>query len=80
MVADDAASRNVWLGANGALACAKPGTLVIESSTLSPGWVTELAADATKQQCDFLDAPVTGSKPQAAAGQLVFMVGGDPTI
>jgi len=80
MVADDAASRSVWLGANGALAGAKPGTLLIESSTLSPGWVTELAAEATKQQCDFLDAPVTGSKPQAAAGQLVFMVGGDPGV
>jgi 3-hydroxyisobutyrate dehydrogenase len=76
MVSDDAASRAVWTGANGALAVARPGTCLIEASTLSVQWVTELAAAAMKQKCEFLDAPVTGSKPQAAEGKLLFLVGG----
>src|SRR5271155_3084345 len=36
MVADDAASRAVWLGADGALAGARPGAVAVESSTLTP--------------------------------------------
>lgn len=76
MVADDAASRVVWLGENGALAGAASGTLLIESSTLTTGWVRELGAAASRQKCEFLDAPVTGTKPHAASGDLRFLVGG----
>ncbi|HXT72958.1 MAG TPA: NAD(P)-dependent oxidoreductase [Candidatus Angelobacter sp.] len=76
MVADDAASRAVWLGENGALPGAASGTLLVESSTLTTGWVRELATAAARQNCDFLDAPVTGSKPHAASGELRFLVGG----
>jgi 3-hydroxyisobutyrate dehydrogenase len=76
MVADDAASRAVWLGENGAIAGAAPGTVLIESSTLSSGWVRELAAAAWGRKCEFLDAPVTGTKPHAASGELLFLVGG----
>jgi len=77
MVADDNASRSLWLGENGALAAAKPGTVCIESSTVSLNWVGELSAAATARGCLFLDAPVTGSKTHAAAGELTFLVGGD---
>lgn len=76
MVADDSASRNVWLGENGALAGAARGSVLIESSTLTAGWVKELSAAAVQRGCEFLDAPVTGSKPQAASGELLFLVGG----
>lgn len=76
MVADDVASRAVWLGENGAIAGAVPGTVLIESSTLTTGWVRELAAAAARQKCEFLDAPVTGTKPHAASGELLFLVGG----
>ncbi len=76
MVADDVASRAVWLGENGALAGAASGTVLIESSTLTTGWVRELAAVASRQNCEFLDAPVTGTKPHAASGELRFLVGG----
>src|SRR6266567_2305288 len=76
MVADDAASRNIWLGENGALAGASEGSLLLESSTLSVGWIKELSAAAAGKNCEFLDAPVTGTKPHAASGELVFMVGG----
>jgi 3-hydroxyisobutyrate dehydrogenase len=76
MVSDDVASREVWMGANGALSGARPRSHLIESSTLTVKWVLELAVAATQKSCAFLDAPVTGSKPQAAAGQLLFLVGG----
>lgn len=76
MVADDAASREVWLGENGALAAAARGSILIECSTLSIEWVQELATKAAQRGCRFLDAPVTGSKVQAASGELLFLVGG----
>ncbi len=80
MVADDGASRAVWLGDDGALAQIKPSTLLIESSTLSLTWVRELGALATEHGCQFLDAPVAGSRPAAEAGELVFFVGGEASV
>jgi 3-hydroxyisobutyrate dehydrogenase len=80
MVADDAASRAVWLGEHGALTNARPGALCIESGTLTPGWIRELAQAAAARQCELLDAPVTGSKAQAENGELVFLVGGRAEI
>lgn len=77
MVADDNAARSLWLGENGALAGAAPGTVCVESSTVTVGWVRELAAAARKNNCELIDAPVTGSKLQAAAGELNFLVGGE---
>jgi len=77
MLADDNASRAVWLDKDtGALAAAAPGTWLVESSTASVQWIHELAVAAKHRQCELLDAPVTGSKPQAAAGELLFLVGG----
>jgi len=80
MVADDDASRKVWLGDDGVLSAAKPGAIAIECSTLTPAWVGELAQAAAKRQVGFLDAPVTGSKVHAASGELLFLVGGDAAI
>jgi 3-hydroxyisobutyrate dehydrogenase len=76
MVADDTSSRSIWLGEHGALTGAVPGTVLIESSTLSLPWVKELAAAAAARDCELIDAPVTGSKAQAASGELNFLVGG----
>ena len=80
MVADDSAARSLWLGEGGALTAAMPGAVCIECSTVTVPWVQELAAAAAARQCAFLDAPVTGSKSQAAAGELNFLVGGEPAI
>jgi 3-hydroxyisobutyrate dehydrogenase len=76
MVADDNASRDVWTGEDGALQGAAAGSVLIESSTLTPAWIEELAKKAAAQSCRFLDAPVTGTKPHAESGQLLFLVGG----
>jgi 3-hydroxyisobutyrate dehydrogenase len=76
MLADDEASREVWLGDSGALAAMDRGMLAIDSSTLTVEWMRELGARAESRGVSFLDAPVTGSKPQAEQGALNFLVGG----
>jgi 3-hydroxyisobutyrate dehydrogenase len=76
MVADDSASREIWLGEDGALAGARRGTVLVEASTLTVEWVRQLASAAQERGCEFIDAPVTGSKLQAASGELNFYVGG----
>ena len=77
MVADDAASRDVWLGAEGALMSAPPGSIAIESSTVSPGWARELADAAKQRGCRFLDAPVGSGLAAAEAGEVILFVGGE---
>jgi 3-hydroxyisobutyrate dehydrogenase-like beta-hydroxyacid dehydrogenase len=78
MVTDDAAARHVWLDAgSGALAGMKPGAVAIECSTVTPAWIRALGAAVAGKGVSLLDAPVAGSRPQAEAGQLVFMVGGE---
>ena len=76
MVSDDAAIERVYYGGDGVMNGLAPGTVVIDCSTISPGMARRLAEDAARRHCDFLDAPVTGSKPAAEEGTLVFIVGG----
>jgi 3-hydroxyisobutyrate dehydrogenase len=78
MVADDDASRAVWLGENGALAGdVAPGAFAVECSTISRPWVLELAKHATAQGLRYIDSPVTGLPDAAAAGELTLFVGAD---
>lgn len=77
MVTDDDASHAIWLDEEtGALGGLDEGSIAIESSTLTPGWVHQLAEKITATGAEFLDAPVVGSRPQAEAGQLTYLVGG----
>jgi 3-hydroxyisobutyrate dehydrogenase len=80
MLADDQASRSAWSGSDGALANMRPGAVAIESSTVSPAWIEELAGLAAQRGIDFLDAPVTGSRMQAEGAQLLFLVGGSEEV
>lgn len=77
MLADDGASRAAWLEPQGALAAMQPGAVAVECSTLSPDWVSELDAAARGRGLRLIEAPVTGSRAQAQAGQLNFLVGAD---
>lgn len=78
MVRDDEVSRKVWLDAkSGALAGMKPGAVAIECSTVSPAWIRELGDAIGKTGIAFLEAPISGSTPQARNAQLVFLVGGE---
>jgi 3-hydroxyisobutyrate dehydrogenase len=76
MLSDDAASRDAWLGKDGALAAAEEGCVLVEASTVSPAWIAELSQHASERGLTLLDAPVTGSRIQAEGGQLTFLVGG----
>ena len=78
MVADDDASRAVWLGEEGALKGVAAGAVCIEASTLTPKWIAQWAQAVADSGCAPLDAPVTGSRVQAEAGELNFIVGGSP--
>jgi len=78
-VRDDDASRAVWLDPDrGALAALGKDAIAIESSTLTVPWTRELAATAAERGVRFVDAPVAGSRPQAEAGQLLYLAGGEP--
>jgi 3-hydroxyisobutyrate dehydrogenase len=78
MVADDAASRAVWLGKDGAAATAKAGTLAIECSTVSYGHALDLAREVRGRGLVYIDSPVTGLPDAAAAGKLTMLVGAEP--
>ncbi|NJM82307.1 MAG: NAD(P)-dependent oxidoreductase [Tabrizicola sp.] len=77
MLRDDAASAAVW---NEAMAGMAPGALGIEMSTVTPAQARALHDAAAARGLDFLDAPVAGSRPQAEAGQLIFMAGGEASV
>jgi 2-hydroxy-3-oxopropionate reductase len=76
IVSDDAALREVLGGPDGAIAAARPGSLIIDMSTVSPALARELAAEATARGVGFLDAPVSGGDVGARDGTLSIMVGG----
>ena len=76
MLADVPVCRDVWLGRGEALVDTAPGTILVESSTVTVEWIEELDRAAKEHGCELVDAPVTGSKAQAEAGQLLFLAGG----
>jgi 3-hydroxyisobutyrate dehydrogenase len=77
MLSDDPAVEAVLLGERGAMASAKPGTLFIDSSTVTPAMSRRCSDFARARGVRHLDAPVSGSRNEARAGKLVFIVGGD---
>lgn len=81
IVRDDAAARAVWLDPeSGALAGMAKGGVAIESSTVTPDAAKALHQACTAAGVSCLDAPVAGSRPQAEAGQLIFLVGGEEGV
>ena len=68
--------RDVYLGSDGIIAKAKPGTLLIDSSTIDVDSARTVAAAAADKGLPMLDAPVSGGVGGAQAGTLTFMVGG----
>ncbi len=66
----------VILGEQGIIQTAKPGSLVIDCSTISPQATREIAAQLQAKEIHMLDAPVSGGSEGAAKGTLTIMVGG----
>jgi len=81
MVSDPPALEEVLWGHegknDGALGGLRPGSIYIDSSTVSPALVRKIAAGCAERGVRFLDAPVTGGDWGAREGNLVFMIGGD---
>lgn len=77
MVSNDQALEEVYYGENGILSGLQPGATAIDSSTVSPALSVRLGQDIRNRLAHFIDAPVTGSKPAAEDGTLLFMAGGD---
>ncbi len=73
----DAALAKASEGPSGILEGAKKGLLLINTSTVSPGASQKLAEAAAKQGVRFVEAPMSGSTPEAEKGQLVILAGGE---
>ena len=76
MVSDGQAAHSV-LVESGLLDDLRPGSVVLEMSTIGPTAAAALAAEAARHDVRLLDAPVSGSVSVAEAAQLFAMVGGD---
>lgn len=63
-------------GKDGFLEALRQGTCWVDCSTVHPSFARRMAREAKARSIHYMDAPVAGSKPQATAGQLVFLVGG----
>jgi 3-hydroxyisobutyrate dehydrogenase-like beta-hydroxyacid dehydrogenase len=75
-VSDTKAVQQVLFGPQGASDGLTSGVVVVDSSTISPSASLQFMESLQERGCEFLDAPVTGSKIAAESGQLIFMVGG----
>ena len=77
MVTDDEALEAIAAGRQGLLAGLRPGHIYVDMSTVSPRASRRLAERVRARGADMLDAPVSGSIPQAESGTLAVMVGGE---
>lgn len=75
MVTGPADVRAVMDGADGAFAGLAPGAVWIQMSTIDIASATAFAADAVRRGVDFVDCPVTGSKKQVEAAELILLAG-----
>lgn len=74
---DAAVVRSVWLGEQGLVACAVPGSYVLELSTIDPDTMREVGASATSAGLRVLDCAVSGGPVEARQGTLSLIVGAD---
>ena len=76
-VTNDQAVLEIYAGAGGAMAAARPGTVVIEMSTVLPQTSQRLAGLGRERGIEVLDVPGSGSTPAAEEGTLILFGGGD---
>lgn len=76
MVPNSPHVRSAVLGENGVAEGAKPGTVLIDMSSIDPTESKAIGAELAKKGIDMLDAPVSGGEPKAIDGTLSVMVGG----
>lgn len=76
MLPDGPEVEEVVFGENGILEGCKPGSLIVDMSSINPLVSQKIAAACAAKSVDFLDAPVSGGEPKAIEGTLAIMVGG----
>ena len=76
-LADDVAVRSVYFDNGGVFSSAKPGTIILEMSTISPEQSSLLHQEATLRSVDLLDLAISGSTPAVEAGTITLLAGGD---
>ena len=69
--------KTVVLGENGVIEGAKPGTIVVDMSSIAPLAAQEVAKALAEKKVEMLDAPVSGGEPKAIDATLSIMVGGE---
>lgn len=74
---NDEAVRSVLTGPEGIFAGARPGTIVLEMSTISPETSRELHTLGARSGIEVMDVAISGSTPAAADGTLTLLVGGN---
>lgn len=79
-VGDTKMSEQVILGPSGITESARAGTVVVDTSTISPSASRRIGEELAKKHVDFIGAPCTGSKPGAESGTLTFMIGADQAV
>lgn len=77
---NDETVRSVYTGPEGALAAARPGTVVLEMSTIAPETSRELHRLGSKCGVEVLDVAISGSTPAAEQGLLTLLAGGDEEL
>jgi len=77
---NDETVQSVYTGPDGALAGARPGTVVLEMSTISPETSRELHNQAAKLGIDVMDVAISGSTPAAEQGTLTLLAGGNAEL
>ncbi|MCB1451217.1 MAG: NAD(P)-dependent oxidoreductase [Nitratireductor sp.] len=70
--------RAAVFGKDGVADGAKPGTLIIDMSSIDPQSTQALARDAAERQLRWVDSPLSGGAPKALTGELTLMAGGEP--
>ena len=79
-VGDTGMAKDVILGAHGIIEGVRPGSVVVDCSTIAVSQSRHIGQALKDRGTDFLDAPVTGSTPGAESGNLTFMIGGDQNV
>ena len=80
MVPNSPQVRQAVLGENGALEGMKPGSILVDTSSINPTESKAICAEVEKKGCYMIDAPVSGGEPKAIEGTLAFMCGGRQEI
>jgi 3-hydroxyisobutyrate dehydrogenase-like beta-hydroxyacid dehydrogenase len=77
-LANDEAVHSVYFDNGGIFSSAKPGTIILEMSTISPQLSRLLHQEASLRGVDLLDLPISGSTPAVEAGTITLLAGGEP--